>query len=193
VEHASYDLLVDGITIILGFVIIPVWILAGFADYFCHRAADIEHTAGTRESVLHFVQFGLVGIPLTATLFLEVNAGMLVAIAVFIVLHHAVAYIDVRYANATREVRPLEQMIHSFLEFLPIAAFMLLAALEFDQLQALVGSGPDHADFALRLRSPMLPLWYITSVLVAAFLIDLAPYAEELARCLRAARPRATD
>ena len=105
---------------------------------------------------------------------------------VFIVLHHAVAYIDVRYANATRLVRPIEQMVHSFLEIMPITAFLLVSTITFDQLEALFGIGQAHAEFALRLRQLALPTWYIAAVLSGAFLFNLVPYLEEFLRCLRA-------
>jgi hypothetical protein len=185
-EHSAPQLIVNGAMILLGFVVIPIWLAMGLADYFCHRTTDIEHTSGTRESVLHLVQFGLVGLPLTAALFLQVNAGLLMVMAVAIMLHHAVAYIDVRYANANRDVLPIEQMIHSFLELLPIAAFLLLVAVQFGQVQALFGMGAQHADFAIRLRNPPLPAWYVGSVLLTALLANFGPYIEELIRCVRA-------
>jgi len=48
--------------------------------------------------------------------------------AMCILLHHGIAYVDVRYADASRKVLPREQMVHSFLEILPITAYVLLAA-----------------------------------------------------------------
>ena len=62
-----------------------------------------------------------------AALFLAVKAGLLLAFILFILLHHAVAFADVRYANHMRVVTPVEQMVHSFLEILPITAFLLIA------------------------------------------------------------------
>ena len=187
-EHSQPDMVVHGATIVLGFVVMPVWMAMGFADYLCHRATDIEHTAGTRESLLHLIQFGLIGLPLMAVLFLQVDAGLLLVLAVFVALHHAVAYIDVRYANGTRRVRPIEQMIHSFLELLPITAYLLLVATEFGQLQAVFGMGGEHADLSLHVRSPALPPWYLFSVILAALAANLGPYLEEFIRCFRAAR-----
>ena len=49
--------------VILMFVVVPVWIGAGLADYFCHRYSRLAFTSGPGESVLHLVQLGLVGIP----------------------------------------------------------------------------------------------------------------------------------
>ena len=160
----------------------------GLADYFCHRATDIEHTSGTPESIMHLVQFGLVGAPLIAGMFLTVDAGLLLFMAILAALHHGVAFVDVSYANKTRKVYPIEQMIHSFLELIPITAFILLACLEFDQLKALMGFGSAAADFSVRVRLPSLPAWYVATVLLAALIGGVGPYVEELLRCLRAQR-----
>lgn len=185
-EHSAPELVVVGAKTLLAFVVIPIWIAMGLADYFCHRATRIECTTGTPESLLHLVQFSLVGIPLTAALFLTVNAGLLLIMLVFSVLHHAVAFVDVRYATAERRVLPIEQMVHGFLEVLPIVAFLLVSALEFGQVQALFGVGREPADFPLRLREPPLSAMYIGSVLGTALAAGLLPYLEEFIRCLRA-------
>src|SRR4051812_13986461 len=101
---------------LLIFFVLPLWIAAGLADYFCHRATSIETTSGVSESILHLAQFGLVGIPVTAALFLDINAGYFALAFVFLILHHAVAAVDLMYANPRRRIAPREQMIHSFLE-----------------------------------------------------------------------------
>jgi hypothetical protein len=180
------ELIAQGAQILLGFVVIPVWLAAGLCDYFCHRVSRIELTSGTRESVLHLIQFGLVGLPIVAALFLDVNAGLLLAFIVFIFLHHAVAFVDVRYANQTRAVTPVEQMVHSFLELLPITAFLLIGALHFGQLAALFGGG--DAQWMPHLKLHPLPLWYSASVLAGAAVLNFLPYVEELVRCLRSSR-----
>ncbi len=182
-EHSAPETIIAGLTILLGFVVIPYWLAMGLADYFCHRASDIEHTSGTRESVLHLLQFGCVGTPLIVALFLRVDAALLVLMVVFVILHHAIAYIDVRYANATRRVTPLEQMVHSFLEVIPVTAFLLVSALDFAQLAATFGEG--SPDFGIHVRVPPLPGWYLIAVLAGALCVGLLPYLEELARCLR--------
>lgn len=179
------DLAVLGATTLLGFVVIPIWLAMGVADYACHRTSDIARTSGAQESLLHLLQFALVGIPLTMALFADIDAGLLVVMAIFVVLHHAVAFIDVRYANATRKVRPVEQMVHSFLEILPITALLLAGVTAFGQLEALFGLGREHPDFALHLRRLPLPAWYVIGVLSAALFFNFVPYLEELLRCLR--------
>jgi hypothetical protein len=184
-EHAAPHLVSFGVMAILGFVVVPIWMLAGLADYFCHRGSDIEHTSGAPESIMHLTQFGLVGLPLAAGLFFKVDAGVLMLMALFVVLHHTIAYVDVRYANQTRVVRPIEQIVHSFLELLPVTAFLLMVCLEFDQLEGILGFGGAEADFAFHLRTPPLPVWYVLPVLLGALIMGLAPYLEELYRCLR--------
>jgi hypothetical protein len=170
---------------LLGFVVLPLWIAAGLADYFCHRAARISANAGTPESFLHLLQFSLVGLPVTLALFLKANSGFFLFAAVMILLHHLVAYVDVRYADGARKVKPFEQMVHSFLELLPITAFLLLAVPAWSQFLALFGLGGEKAVFPPQLQ--MLFPAYAAAILVAAFLLNFLPYVEELVRCLRAA------
>jgi hypothetical protein len=35
----------------MNFVLLPLWLVPGFADYWCHRVAKIEETSGTHESL----------------------------------------------------------------------------------------------------------------------------------------------
>lgn len=174
--------------ILLLYAVLPCWIAAGFADYWCHRATAIERTSGTKESVLHLLQFGLIAIPTILALLMEINAAFFAVAIVSIIIHHAIAYIDVRYANDTRVVPPIEQMVHSLLELLPITALLLLLVLHWGQFLALVGLGTEVADFLLTLKSDPLPVWYVLSAIAAAGLFNAIPYLEELARCLRHSR-----
>ncbi|MCP1436612.1 hypothetical protein J3D56_000048 [Erwinia persicina] len=34
--------------LVLLYFVLPVWLIAGFADYLCHRATNIETTAGLK-------------------------------------------------------------------------------------------------------------------------------------------------
>jgi hypothetical protein len=173
-------------TALLVFVVLPLWMAAGLADYMCHRASSIEMTSGTRESILHLLQFALVGIPITLAMFLETNAGYFALAILFIVLHHAAAAVDLVYANPRRHVAPREQMVHSFLELLPITALFLLGILKWEQFLALLGLGVEQPVFALHVR--VLPIGFVVAVLSAAALLNLIPYIEELWRCISRAR-----
>jgi hypothetical protein len=38
---------------LLQYVMVPLWIAAGLGDWACHRASNIETTAGVEESAIH--------------------------------------------------------------------------------------------------------------------------------------------
>ena len=54
--------------------VVPLWIAAGTADWICHRRVHIEDNAGVKESLLHLLMLGELGIPVCAVLLLQVNA-----------------------------------------------------------------------------------------------------------------------
>ena len=170
----------------LMFIVVPVWLLAGVADYACHRSARIEETSGVFESLLHIFQFSQVGVPLLAALFLEINAGVLAIMFAGLVLHQATAIWDVRYANQTRHVPPVEQHLHGVLEISPAIATAVVCILHWSQFLALLGMG--EASFALELKRPPLPTWYLAAVMAGVAVCGVLPYGEELIRTVRAAR-----
>src|SRR5947208_16853774 len=47
----------DPVQFALLYFIMPLWFLAGVADWLCHRASDIEHTPGAKESIIHLLMF----------------------------------------------------------------------------------------------------------------------------------------
>jgi hypothetical protein len=169
----------------LMYVIVPGWLLAGLADYFCHRASRIEHTSGVAESLLHVLQFVEVGVPLLAALFLEINATVLLVMLVGLVLHQATAVWDVRYANATRRVAPTEQHVHGVLEMTPAIATAAIAILHWQPFLSLFGVG--EASFAIEFKREPLSAWYLSAVMLAVVICGVLPYGEELLRTARAA------
>ena len=171
----------------LMYVVVPVWLLAGLADYLCHRASRVEHTSGVPETLLHLLQFALVGVPLLAAMFLEINAFVLLIMLAGLVLHQATAVWDVRYANATRRVAPAEQHVHGMLEMAPAIATAAVAILNWPDFLSLLGIG--EASFSLELKRHPLPAWYLWSLMVGVLLCGVLPYGEELLRTLRAAQP----
>ncbi|HZX86526.1 MAG TPA: hypothetical protein VFF19_23345 [Reyranella sp.] len=173
----------------LVYLVVPIWLLAGLADYFCHRASHIERTSGVTESLLHLLQFAQVGVPLLAVLFLEINAAVLLVMLTGLVLHQATAMWDVRYANATRRVTPIEQHVHGVLEMTPAMATALVAILHWPQFLALLGAG--EADFSLQFKRSPLPGWYLGAVMLGVVLCGVLPYGEELWRTVRSRQIRA--
>jgi hypothetical protein len=168
------------------YFIMPLWLAAGFADYLCHRASDIAHTSGYRETLLHLLMFAEIAVPLLAALFFEINALVMLLMIAGFILHEATALWDVSFAIDKRDVGPIEQHVHSFLELLPLMAMLIAVILHWPQFLALFGLGPEAPRFALILKSEPLPWTYVAAFLVAVLLLELLPYAEELARGLRA-------
>jgi hypothetical protein len=152
----------------------------------CHRASDIEHTAGWKESLIHLLMFGEVALPLLMCLFLEINALTFAVMIVAFLVHEATALWDVSFAIRYRYVSPLEQHVHSFLEMIPLMAGAFVAVLHWPQLLALFGLGQEAARFDTTWKPDPLPVTYITIVLAAALLLEFVPYVEELIRGLRA-------
>lgn len=97
--------------------------------------------------------FAEVGLPLLAGIFLEVNALVLGLIVVCFFLHEATALWDMSYAVTARDVSPIEQHVHSFLEMIPLMAILLLASMHWGQFLALWGAGPEVARFSLQLKA----------------------------------------
>jgi heme/copper-type cytochrome/quinol oxidase subunit 2 len=168
---------------ILMYGVVPLWAVAGLADYLCHRASRIEDTSGPKESVMHLLELIEAGGPLLAVLFLEVNAGILLLMLVALVVHQATAVWDVRYANQTRRVSPAEQHVHGIMEMLPAMAVVVVAVIHWPAFLSLFGHG--DANYAIELNRPPLPGWYLASVLAVAAAVGCL-YLEELARTLHA-------
>jgi len=176
---------------VLMYFVLPVWLAAGFADYLCHRASSIESTSGWRESLLHLLQFGEMAIPTLMAIFLEINALIIAVMIVCLIAHEATAIWDVSYAYARREVRPVEQHVHSFLEMLPLMGLLIIVTVHWEQFLSLIGMGRESADYGLRLKQPPLPWLYVGTILSLVMLFEVLPYLEELIRGVRGSRSKA--
>jgi hypothetical protein len=179
--------------LLLMFAVVPLWIAAGLADWWCHRRTRIEATSGLAENAFHWLLLAEGGVVLLAAALLEINAFVLVLAAAMFLAHEATTFVELRYTVPRRDVRPLEQMVHSFMEILPLALLLLLAVLSWEQAAALAGRG--EADFGVRLKAQPWPAAYLAGMAAAVALCNLLPMAEETARCLRSrtrARPGPT-
>ena len=191
-------MLSDPAVLILLYFILPVWLAAGFADWLCHRAAHIETTSGAKESMLHLLMFAEIGVPLLAAIFLEINAGIIALMIVAFFLHEATFFWDLSYAVTMREVSPIEQHVHSFLEMIPLMAILFVVSLHWGQFQALFGFGSETPRFGLAWKEEPLPVSYVLSIMTVILLFEIIPYVEEFFRGLRANHgkivpPKATD
>ena len=163
--------------------IIPLWILSGVADWWCHRRTGIERTSGLPENAFHWLLLAEGGVALLAVALLEIDAAVLLVVFAAFVAHEVTTYVELRYTVPRREVRPLEQMVHSFMEILPLAMLGVVAVLAWDQVLALFHG---TAQFALRPKQDPWPLPYLAGVAAAVLLLNVLPMAEEGVRCWRA-------
>lgn len=154
----------------------PVWLLAGAGDYLCHRQTDIEHTSGTRESWFHLLQFLSLLIPFAAATLMKLNAVVFGIIVALVVAHSVLAHMDVSYTDGRRHISPIEQLVHGFMDVLPLIAVALIGVLYWPEITA----SPDAPVFSL--RPPDLG----RTLLLGSFaLLSGVPILEELARTHR--------
>ncbi|MBK3564813.1 diguanylate cyclase [Streptomyces sp. MBT62] len=182
----------DATTRYLLYGLLPGWFAPGLADWVMHRRTRIEDTSGTKESLIHALMMTEVGIPIALTLRYEVNPLLLAVQLGGATVHEATALWDVRTAvRSEREVKPIEQHIHSFLESLPFAALTSLMCLHSDQVKSLLDGGrSDPNAWRLVPRERLLSRGYLAGIAAGIGACVLLPYGEELLRCRRAARTR---
>lgn len=170
------------------YFVVPLWLVAGLADWACHRASHIEETSGARESALHLVLLAEMGLPLLAAIYLEVNTLILGLLAAGFIAHELTTYADLRLASARRSIPVPEQMVHSVLEMLPLMTLLLLASTHWQAWLALFGLGDESP--GLRLAwSPYAPsVEYSIALAAAVCALAVGPYMEELFRSRRRAR-----
>jgi len=135
------------------------------------RKGAVEKYAPVR--AVPFARMGLAG---PAWLLLQVHPASLTVLTALFLLHEGTAWAELRFVAPRREIRPVEQMVHSFMELLPLAALFLLATLDIDA-----------SDWSLRLKDDPLPLAYVLGACAAIGLFNLLPLLEEAWRCRHAA------
>lgn len=172
---------------LLLYLVLPLWVLAGFVDYLCHRASDIEHTSGIKETIFHWILLGEMGLPVVAAVLFKINALIIALMIIFLIAHEVTTHFDLRLAIGSRRVSAFEQQVHSLLEILPFTALLLIAVLYPMQALALFGMGAEPADLSIALKP--LPPWQDLLIAGGAFLIfGVAPYCDELWRDIMASK-----
>ncbi|NDV91133.1 diguanylate cyclase [Alteromonas sp. 345S023] len=171
---------------ILMYFVIPLWLVAGIADWFCHRRSNISTTSGAKESLIHLLMFTEVGVPLVLVLLFEVNSFIIFISILFFFLHELTALWDVSYAVSKRKVGPIEQHIHSFLEMIPLLALVLIVARHWTQFTSLFQPGGFPPEVSLQFKQTPLPPVYLIVVLAVALMLEFGPYLEEYIRGKRA-------
>jgi hypothetical protein len=181
----------DAAVILLMYVVYPVWVAAGFADWACHRATGIAVTSGLKENLLHWLMYAEIGVGMAAVAFFEIDAAVLAIVLAVFVVHQLTVYWDLDYSTLRRDVGPFEQMVHSFLELLPLASLLLLAVIAWPQVLAAAHVGVGVSDWSLRPKDEPWPQRYIAIALGASVLFNGLPLLLETVSCLRGGKKRA--
>jgi hypothetical protein len=168
--------MMEGGALLLGAVVFPLWVAMGLADWACHRATRIEVTSGWRENLFHWLLFAQMGLGIAAVVLFEVNGAVLLFGAIVFLAHELTVWAELRYTVPRRKVRPIEQMVHSFMELLPLVSLAVLAAMAWDKLD----------EFGLRWQP--LPVRYLLAGGAAVLLLNVLPLLEEAWRCWGARR-----
>ena len=178
------DLLLWGL---LGYVVFPLWLLSGLADYLCHARSDIAHTSGTHESALHLLQTAEIGLPVLVFLFLSTNALAVALMTAGVVAHTATSWRDVTFAARLRHISPFEQYVHSFLNVLPWIALALVAILHWPVVVAIFDPAI-ASDWKPHWRQPAFDGGILFAVLAASLLLGALPGVLEFMHVLAVAR-----
>jgi hypothetical protein len=158
---------------------LPAWLLAGAADWLCHRRTRIERTSGPAETRIHLLLYVEIVLPLVLALWFELTAAMLLVMALGVGAHLLTSWWDTSLAQPRRHIAPIEQLVHSWLEMLPLFALVIAGALQAAELS------PPRWRFEL--REPAMPAMVRTAMLIA-LAVGLAFILEELWRTRRAPR-----
>jgi hypothetical protein len=177
----------DSAQLLLRSVVFPLWVAFGCADWACHRRTRIEHTSGLKENLFHWLLLAEIGVAMLAVALLEVNAAILLLVFAAFLAHELTTWIELQYTAPLRHVSPTEQMIHSFLEILPLLSLALLCVQQWRQVLSLFDESVP--DFGLRLKDGPWPGVYLWSAFAAAALFNGLPIAEESWRCFRSRTP----
>jgi hypothetical protein len=175
---------------ILMYVVFPLWVTAGFADWACHRRTGIALTSGLKENLLHLLMYVEIGVGMVAVALLEIDAAVLLLVFGVFVVHELTVYWDLHYSTLLRDVGPFEQMVHSFLEILPLLSIALLAAGAWPQALALVGLGEETRDWSLRLKQDPWPPILLEAGVLLSLVFNVLPLLQETWSCavVRSAR-----
>ncbi|MBC5798455.1 MAG: diguanylate cyclase [Candidatus Eremiobacteraeota bacterium] len=165
-------------------VVLPWWTGSGLLDWYWHRRANIERTAGAHESMTHLLMATEGGVAALGPLVFETNATLIAVVAAAAVAHQATVVWDVAYAKSRRKIGQYEQHTHSFMEVLPFVTAAFLAFMYPREAAALLGFSPDTPRRGLRFKHDPRPL-HSVAVVAACGLLGIVPHVEEFIRCLR--------
>jgi len=170
---------------LLLFIFLPLWGIAGFVDWCCHRATDIESTSGLFESFLHSIMGIQIAIPILLCILFEVNVGILLICFLVWLLHEAVAHFDVQYAAPKRHISIWEMHAHSYLATLPLYMLSIIFVLNWPIVVKLITLDWASAFQFNRIEKPWGGEDYLPIYLSFMAVVCVFPYAEEFLRCAK--------
>lgn len=170
------------------FGLLPLWGIAGFIDWCCHRATKVESTSGLKESLVHSLMGVQLGVPIMLCLLFEVNVLVFLICVLMWITHEFVAHWDVKYATPRRHISIWEVHVHNYMATLPLYLLMLVSVLNWDVVVKLL-TLDWGGQFELRLLAER-PGGndYLPGYLTFMGVLCVFPYIEENIRCLRHAR-----
>jgi hypothetical protein len=181
----------EQVRFILMYVVFPMWVAAGLADWAHHRVTGIAYTSGLKENLLHWLMFIEIGVGMAAVALLEINAAILLLVLAVFIVHQLTVYWDLDYSTVRRDVGPGEQMVHSFLELLPLLSLALLALVAWPQVLAVFNLGPESPNWELLPKAEPWPPGYLMAALAAIAVFNALPLLQETWSCVRARRGKA--
>lgn len=170
---------------VLLYVFLPLWGIAGFADWCCHRATRIEENSGLKESLMHSLMGIQVGIPILMCLLYRVNVLVLLICLLAWVLHELVAHGDVHYAASRRRISIWEMHAHSYLASLPFYMLAMIMVINWPVVLDLVTLDWQGQMRLIPVDTPPGGERYLPFYLGFMALLCVFPYLEENLRCLR--------
>ncbi len=121
-----------------------------------------------------------------ASLFLEVNAGVIALMIVSAVAHQLTVIWDLYFTAPRRVIPPGEQEVHTFMEMVPFLLATAAICSHWEQFLALIGRGSERPGFELHRARPALSPRRVVAVLAGMGLFGALPNLDELRRRRRA-------
>lgn len=170
---------------LLLYVFLPLWGVAGLADWCCHRATKIEATSGLRESLLHSLMGIQIGIPILLCLLFYINVIVLLICFAAWLLHELIAHMDVQFASPRREISIWEMHAHDYLATLPLYMLSMIVIINWPVFIDLITFQWQGQMELVLLDKPHGGKGYLPFYLSFMAFVCVFPYLEENIRCLK--------
>jgi len=167
------------------YIFLPLWGIAGFADWCCHRATKIESTSGIKESLMHSLMGIQMGVPIILCLIYKVNVLILLICIITWLSHEIVAHCDVKYATPKREISIWEMHAHTYLGSLPLYMLTSIIVINWEMFQLLITFNWEGNMSIQSIKAPHGTPSYLPTYLTFMCVLCVFPYVEENLRCFK--------